>query len=201
MNYEERQAAVARGHAGRGFWQCIDLAFLITFFFFVAFPTWVLFPRRGEDVFPFLALLTLTGLALNAIWLFWQTGKIEVIAETCIPMRESCEALESLGYTTSSCSDYAIEATRKLAFLPYCILLTIFNHDGKTMGYAWLEGNRFSRMPFITGKSYVAAFRKKLLSNRATNSLARSVDADAPSHIKKQMAKSAKCKGKWTNKR
>lgn len=200
MNYEERQAAVARGHAGRGIWQCIDLAYLITFFFFVAFPTWILFPLRGEHVFPFLALLTLTGLALNAIWLFRQTGKTEVIAETCIPMRESREALDSMGYMTSSRSDYAIEATRTLAFF-FCIRLTIFTHDGKTMGYAWLEGNRFSRMPFITGKNYVAAFRKKLLSNHATNSLARSADAAAPIRIKKPIARSAKRKGKWTNKR
>jgi hypothetical protein len=67
MNYEERQAAVARGHAGRGFWQYIDLAFLITFLLFVAFPTWVLFPRQGEDVFPFLALLALTEIALKVV--------------------------------------------------------------------------------------------------------------------------------------
>jgi hypothetical protein len=201
MNYEERQAAVARGHADRGFWQYVDLAFLIAIFFFVAFPTWILFPQRTEEIFPFLALLTLTGLALNAIWLFWQTGKIEVIAEKPIPMGESCEALESLGYTTSSFNDYAIEATRKLAFLPYEIHLTIFTHDGKTMGYGWLEGHRFSRMPFMTGKTYVAAFRKKLLSNHVTNSLARSADAAAPNRIKKPIAESAKRKCKWTNKR
>jgi hypothetical protein len=161
MDFQERQAAGARGRIRRDFADYLDLGKLLVFFLPTAFAVvWSLWYAAEFSVFIHLGLFTLFAIALWAVIVCYQSGKLEVVSEKLIPLRKVLVDLEELGYKVDFGNEYYTRFIRKLSRFGPSICVEIFNYEEKHLGHAWMTfGDTWKRMPFVTGKSQIRAIR------------------------------------------
>jgi hypothetical protein len=170
MDYQERQAAGACGRVPRDFDDYYDLAKLLVFFLPTAIAVvWCLWYRSEIGVFIYLGLLVVFAAALWAVIVCYQSGKLEVVSDKLIPLREVQGELEELGYKAEFGTGYYARFVRKLSRIGPSIRIEILIYEGKILAHAWMTfGYRWKRMPFVTGRSQIQAVRNKLAASHST---------------------------------
>lgn len=199
MNFEERQAAVKRGGVHHEFLDYADLVRLIVLFGAGAFMLWLFLSEKEIQILATLASFVISAIFFAAICLFWQTGRLTVICEELIPMQKVRQELEEIGYDTISIDEFHIDLTRRLSRFGPTVNARIFADDGKILGYAWMTGGRFNRMPWVTGRSRIRAIRRKLLV--ATAIIRPSQEASAATQSPHQIDLPSRRERTWKNRR
>jgi hypothetical protein len=120
-------------------------------------------------VFIYLGLLVIFAVALWAVIVCYQSGKLEVVSERLIPLREVQGELEELGYKAGFGNEHYTHFVRKLSRFGPSICVEIFTYEEKLLGHAWMTfGYPWKRMPLVTGRSQIRAIRNKLSASHST---------------------------------